>query len=127
MVFTVANLKYLIASGRVPRLQGVVGDLLNIKPIILTTDGVLEPVARVRTHRKAVEHVLDLIVESFGSGPVRLAAGHCNVPEEAAELAEQAKQRLDVRELIVFDLGMLAALGGPGLVGLTGYRLEGAG
>ena len=30
------NLKYLIASGRAPRLQGMIGDLLNIKPILVT-------------------------------------------------------------------------------------------
>ena len=82
MAFTPVNLKYLIASGRVPRLQGMIGDLLNIKPILVTIDGVLEPVARVRTQRKAQEHMIDMIATAVGPAPARVAVGHCNVPDE---------------------------------------------
>lgn len=124
MAFTPANLKYIIASGRVPRLQGLVGDLLNIKPIMVTTNGVLEPVARVRTQHKAQEHMLELIASAIGNKPARLAVGHCNVPGEAAGFLERVLERIDVREHFVFDLGMLAALGGPGLLGLAACRLE---
>jgi fatty acid kinase fatty acid binding subunit len=124
MAFTPVNLKYLMASGRVPRLQGMIGDLLNIKPVIVTIDGVLEPLARVRTQRKAQEYMLDLIATAVGPRPARVAVGHCNVPDEAAAFAEQVRQRLDVRELILFDLGMLAALGGPGLLGMGAYSVE---
>ncbi len=124
MAFTPVNLKYLIASGRAPRLQGMIGDLLNIKPIMVTTEGVLEPIARVRTQRKAQEYMIDLIATAVGPKPARVAVGHCNVPEEAAIFAEQARQRFNVSEFILFDLGMLAALGGPGLLGLGAYTVE---
>jgi DegV family protein with EDD domain len=124
MAFTPANLRYIIASGRVPRLQGMIGDLLNIKPVMSTIDGMLEPVARVRTQRKAQEYMLDLIATELGSRPARVAVGHCNVPDEGAAFAEQVRQRLNVSELVFFDLGMLAALGGPGLLGLGAYSLD---
>jgi DegV family protein with EDD domain len=124
MAFTPVNLKYLIASGRVPRLQGMIGDLLNIKPIIVTNDGLLEPVARARTQRKAQEQMIEMVSTAVGPGPARMAVGHCNVPEEAAAFAEQAKQRFKVAEFILFDLGMLAALGGPGLLGLGAYAVD---
>lgn len=125
MAFTPVNLRQLMASGRVPRLQAAVGDLLNIKPVIVTIDGVLEPVARVRTQRKALEHLLDLVATGIGPGPARVGVGHCNVPDEAAAFAGQVRQRLDVREFVLFDLGMLAALGGVGLLGIAAYRVEG--
>lgn len=124
MAFTPVNLKYLIASGRAPRFQGMIGDLLNIKPIIVTTAGVLELVARVRTQRKAQEQMIDLIATEIGPKPARVAVGHCNVPDEAAAFRAQVEQRLDVQELIFFDLGMLAGFGGPGLLGLGGYTVE---
>jgi DegV family protein with EDD domain len=124
MAFTPVNLKYLIASGRAPRLQGMIGDLLNIKPILVTTDGMLEPVARVRTQRKAQEHMVALIAEQLDGAPARVAVGHCNAPEEAQAFAERVRAALDVREFVLFDLGMLAALGGPGLLGLGGSPLE---
>jgi len=124
MAFTPVNLKYLIASGRAPRLQGTIGDLLNIKPILVTTDGMLEPVARVRTQRKAQEHMAQLIAEEIGGAPARVAVGHCNAREEAEAFAERVTGALNTREFVLFDLGMLAALGGPGLLGLGASPLE---
>jgi DegV family protein with EDD domain len=124
MAFTPVNLKYLIASGRAPRLQGMIGDLLNIKPILVTQDGMLEPVARVRTQRRAQEHMVQLIAEQLGGAPSRVAVGHCNALEEAQAFAERVRAALDVREFVLFDLGMLAALGGPGLLGLGASPLE---
>jgi DegV family protein with EDD domain len=124
MAFTPVNLKYLIASGRAPRLQGMIGDLLNIKPILVTQEGVLEPVARVRTTRRAQEHMAQLIADEIGPAPARVAVGHCNAQAEAEAFAEQVRGLLNVREFVLFDLGMLAALGGPGLLGLGASPLE---
>jgi len=120
MAFTPANLKYIVASGRAPRLRGIVGDLLNIKPILSTMEGRLEPVGQVRGQRHALEVMLDRIVTSAGAQSVRLAVGHCNVPEQGAAYLAQAQARLQVTESALFDLGpVLAALGGPGLIGLA--------
>jgi len=124
MAFTPANLKYIIASGRVPRLRGTVGDLLNIKPVMVTQDGRLEPVAQVRTQRKAQEHMIDLMADALGDAPARVAVGHCNVPDEAAAFFERVRARISVKEHVIVDLGMLAALGGPGLLGLACHRVE---
>lgn len=41
ILFTVGNLNYLIAGGRVGKLKGLVANKLNIKPIITMKDGVL--------------------------------------------------------------------------------------
>jgi DegV family protein with EDD domain len=124
MAFTPVNLKYLIASGRAPRVQGMIGDLLNIKPILVTTDGQLEPVARVRTQRKAQEYMVELMADELGDAPLRIAVGHCNAPAEAEAFAEKVRAAMNVREFVLFDLGMLAALGGPGLLGLGGSPVE---
>lgn len=124
MAFTPVNLKYLIASGRAPRVQGMIGDLLNIKPILVTQDGMLEPVARVRTARRAQEHMAKLIAAEVGGAPARVAVGHCDARAEAEAFAEQVRGFLDAREFVLFDLGMLAALGGPGLLGLAASPLE---
>ena len=126
MAFTPANLRYVVASGRVPRLRGAVGDFLNIKPILTTIDGRLELVAQVRSQRRAVEQMLDQLATVLGDRPARVAVGHCRVPDEADRLWETIRSRLNVVEVVIFDLGVvLATLGGPGLIGLGGYALEG--
>ena len=124
MAFTPANLKHIIASGRVPRLRGTIGELLNIKPVMVTLNGQLEPVAQVRTQRKAQETVIELIAAELGAAPARVAVGHCNVPDEAAAFAERVCARINTRELVIMDLGLLAALGGPGLLGVAVHKLE---
>lgn len=126
LAFTPATLKYIIASGRVPRLRGTIGELLNIKPVMTTIDGQLEPAAQVRSQRKAQEQVLELVAAPVGDAPVRLAVGHCNVPNEAAEFAERVWSRLNVREFVMVELGLLAALGGPGVLGVALHKLEDA-
>jgi len=125
MAFTPANLRYIVASGRVPRLRGAVGDLLNIKPILTTVGGLLEPVAYVRTQRRAMEQILELLAAIIGDRPARIALGHCRAPDEAARFWEIVRVRLNVVEVVQFDLGIvLAAVAGPGLIGLGGYTME---
>ena len=125
MAFTPANLRYIVASGRVPQVRGAVGDLLNIKPILTTVGGLLEPVAYVRTQRRAMEQILELLAETIGDRPARVALGHCRAPDEAAHYWEIVRARLNVVEIVQFDLGIvLAAVAGPGLIGLGGYTME---
>lgn len=125
MAFVPANLRYVVASGRVPRLRGAVGDLLSIKPILTTADGVVETWIQVRGQQRALNEMLGRVAAAVGAGPARIAVGHCNVPEEATRYLAAIRTRLQVVEAVVFDLGVvLASLGGPGLIGLGGYALE---
>lgn len=124
MTFTPANLRYLVASGRAPKLRGTIGDLLNIKPILSTIGGRLEPVEQVRGQRGALEAMQNRVAAAVEMRPVRLAVGHCNVPVAAAVYAQAVRGRLHVAEEILYDVGpALAALGGPGLIGLCVYAL----
>lgn len=124
MYFTPASLRYLVASGRAPRLRGTIGDMLNIKPVLSTVEGRLEPVAQVRSQGRALEMMLDRVAAALADRPARVAVGHCNAPEAGAAYMALAQARLNVVEGVVFELGpVLAALGGPGLIGLAAYAV----
>ncbi len=125
LVCTPANLRYLIASGRAPKLRGTLGDMLNIKPILTATEGRLEPTGQVRGQHRAFEAMLSQVAAAVGEQPARVAVGHCNVPDQALAFLQMVRDRLNVAEELVFDLGpALAALGGPGLVGMAVYALD---
>lgn len=120
MAFTPANLKYIVASGRAPRLRGAVGDLLNIKPILSTIAGRLEPVGQARGQRRALQAMLERVAAAAGVAPARVAVGHSNAPDQGAAYLDVVGSRLNMVEGFVFDVGpALATLGGPGLVGLA--------
>ncbi|MEM7332954.1 MAG: DegV family protein [Chloroflexota bacterium] len=55
------NLDALRRSGRVNWAQFGFGTLLQIKPIMMIADGAIEVVARVRTQKKAIPHVQELM------------------------------------------------------------------
>ena len=58
-------------------------------------------------------------VEDLDHTPVRLAAVHALVPEEAAALLEAASARLNVAEAITTDFSpVIATHTGPGTLGL---------
>jgi DegV family protein with EDD domain len=122
---TVRDLRFAQMSGRVGKLQGSLASLLNIKPIILLEQGVIDVSEKVRTRTKALDRLLQILVETVGTvQPVNLAAVHAQVPDEAAALLERAKSVCNCRESFLSDLALsLAVQFGPGTVGLVGYRV----
>ncbi len=124
MTATPATLRNLIASGRAPKLQGSIGDLLDIKPILAIVDGLLDPVGRARGRRRALQAMLDQVATAVGTGPARAGIAHANVPEEAAEFAQMVRARLNGAEVMVLEIGpVLATLGGPGIIALGAYAV----
>jgi DegV family protein with EDD domain len=124
LVLTPATLKYLQMSGRVGALKGALGALLNVKPIIYLKDGMLEAGESVRTRGKTIDRLVEFVKESIGaSEPVNMAVIHAATPDEAQTLADRVKTEFNVKELLIHDLvASLAVHGGPGVIGLFGYR-----
>ena len=76
--------EFLRRSGRVNWTKALVGTLLRIKPTIEVRDSQLLPLERVRTRRRAMERLVEL-VEALG--PLEaLAILHSNWPQGAADL-----------------------------------------
>ncbi len=127
LVFTVETLEYLRRGGRIGGAQAFLGGLLDMKPILELADARVEPVERMRTKKKAIERVLDIISAKAGAlkGPVHLATLHAAAPQEAAALLETGKQRLNAVEAIMAEVSpTVATHTGPGTVGLA-YYVEG--
>jgi DegV family protein with EDD domain len=121
IVFTVETLEYLKRGGRLSGAQAFVGGLLDLKPILELRDGKVEPVERVRTKRKALDRVLDIIAgKTQGKQPIRLATLHAAAPQEAATLLAAAQQRLGAVETHLTEVSPTVAVHtGPGTVGLA--------
>jgi len=121
LVFTVETLEFLRRGGRIGGAQAFLGGLLDMKPILELRDGRVEPMERVRTKKKALDRILDVIAEqTAGRSPIRLATIHAAAPAEAAALLEAAKTRLGAIEAIIAEASpTVATHTGPGTVGLA--------
>ncbi len=58
VIFTVDDLSYLVAGGRLSKTAGMVGSVLSVKPIITLEEGLLEAKAKVRGRKKAIDTIL---------------------------------------------------------------------
>jgi DegV family protein with EDD domain len=112
------TLEYVMRSGRVGRLPGMVGTVLNVKPILTTRpDGEAAIVERVRTRRKALEELVRLTSEL---GPLdALAVMHGADEEGAVQLVEMLRHLNPPEPVIMHHIG--AVLGthiGPRALGV---------
>lgn len=118
-LFTVDTLKYLVASGRLSPVQGMMGTLLNVKPMLMVDEGLLKPVGRERGRKSAKSALIEMCRARVGDRPVRVAIAHTNVLAEAQAFEPDVRAALNVQELIIIELGpVLAALAGPGVLAL---------
>lgn len=125
MFFTLANLKFAQMSGRVGTLQGALASLLNVQPIVLLHDGLLDMAERVRSRKKSVERIIEMARERVGQAKVDLSVLHAQAPEEGAELLEQAKRALAYRDAFLHDIALsLAVHFGPGALALATYPAD---
>jgi DegV family protein with EDD domain len=125
LVLTLEDLRFAQMSGRVGRLQSSLSSLLNIKPLISLEDGVIDVVEKVRSRRKAIQRMLEMMAERVGTTePVNLAIVHADVLEESQQLLEQAKRWFNCQETFVENLTTtLLVHFGPGTLAVVAYRV----
>jgi DegV family protein with EDD domain len=126
VLFVVDTLEYLQKGGRIGPAKALMGTMLKIKPILFLNDGRIEPLEQVRSKRKALQRMLELIQERVGGDNRRVAAGVINalVPEEAAAMADQLAETMTCERLAVADLGpVIGTHTGPGVVGVAAHCL----
>jgi DegV family protein with EDD domain len=121
--FVVDTLEYLHKGGRIGGASALLGTVLQFKPILFLKDGKIEPFGKVRTKRKAVIRLLDIIEERVASQPIgKIGVTHALVPDEAETLVERLRQRLDCSECHVSQTGpVIGTHTGPGLLGVAVY------
>lgn len=113
------TLKYVARSGRVSNLQAGIGDLLQVKPILELWDGNATVCARVRGRKKSFQEVIERMSKFYGSRPIHGGIVHANALADAEQLLSEARQTLNIVEHCYSDIGpAIAALAGPGVVGL---------
>jgi DegV family protein with EDD domain len=121
--FVVDTLEYLHRGGRIGAAARLFGTALNLKPILTIKDGIVTPVTKVRSRRKAIETLFQVIEEQVaGADRVHMAVLHVAAPDEAADLAEKVEARFQPVEMIHAECGpVVGAHAGPGTLGIAFY------
>lgn len=115
------TLEYLERGGRIRKAQAILGGMLNIKPLLILEDGDIVALEKVRTRAKAVEKLVEFIVEF--AHIERMVILHSTTPEDVNLLIEQVNLALPNLNMKVDLYG--PALGthlGPGALGVVVFE-----
>jgi DegV family protein with EDD domain len=125
VILTLDTLDYARMSGRVGTLSAALASILNVKPIAVLKNGLVDMVEKVRTRKVALDRIIEMAVEEFGDRPIYLGIVHARDITSGNALMAEAKKRFNSKDTVLIDLSIsLAANFGPGTVGLVLYPVD---
>ncbi|HVO70124.1 MAG TPA: DegV family protein [Aggregatilineaceae bacterium] len=121
ILFTIESLDYLYYGGRIGNASRLLGSALNIKPVLELKDGIVSPVDKVRTRKRAVANMLQATADCAAGRPIRrLAVIHGDVEHEAQTLLDEAAARFNPEETYLsYATAVLGVHIGPGALGIV--------
>jgi len=117
------TLKYLVKGGRIGKAKGLMGAVLNVKPLLTMRDGELVPSGQARTRSKGMDRLLDFVKDATEIQD--LAILHSTTPDEAQALIERTSSIFPKERTILARLGPgLGVHGGPGILAVALRKKE---
>ena len=122
--FTVDQLKYLVRGGRLSKVSGMLGTLLNIKPVLRVDEsGHLVAYKKVISRRKALGEIVNICKQKIADTKYVYIA-HAVATEDARRVADMLKQELGVEAVITDLTQVIGCHTGPGLIALFFFGKE---
>jgi DegV family protein with EDD domain len=126
--YSLQTLRYLVKGGRIGRVEGLLGSILQIKPIIsCDKDGIYYTVVKVRGRNQSINKLMEIIqAEIKDKTNYYLAICHGYAQEEADKVKVIMQPYIDNAALYI-EGQISPALGvhtGPGLVGIGYFALD---
>ncbi|MEM5776075.1 MAG: DegV family protein [Anaerolineaceae bacterium] len=123
-LFTVNSLEYLHRGGRIGGASAFLGTALDLKPILMLVDGKIEPVERVRTMSKALDHLVAQLKKQIGKKtPLNFAVIQAMCPEEGQKLLDRICDAFPTNQIdtaILSDISpVIGTHTGPGTLGIA--------
>lgn len=115
------TLKYFIRGGRISPVQGLVGGLLNVKPIVtIGHDGKGDTFGRAFSQRgtqRNIEQEIEKVAQ--GTGIQRYAIVHSSLPDRAVEWAVKTTAIIGLPPAFTIDISpVIGVHAGPGALGI---------
>jgi len=119
--FTVDTLEFLHRGGRINTAKRLMGTALNLKPLLEIRDGVIEAVGSVRSQRKALARMQQMIEKRIeGQTPLRISVFHAGVPELAKQYAAHLAEVWNPVESIITHVSpVVGSHVGPGTISVA--------
>lgn len=101
-VFTVGDLKYLAHTGRINTAVAVVGNVLNIKPILRgNAEGFIVQFKKCRGRKAALNDLANLVIDNIENPEEQIIGiAHADSYEDSLYVMKKIEEKVKVREFI---------------------------
>jgi DegV family protein with EDD domain len=114
--FLVDTLEYLQKGGRIGGAKALVGELLQVKPILTMRDGQVEAFEQQRTKKRALSRLIEIVKEQCSkTDDAYLCVMQADALEEAREFVSRLQAEMGEREIPIYELPpAIVVHAGPG-------------
>lgn len=121
IIIAVDTLKYLKMGGRLSGTQALIGDMLNIKPLLTIENGKVVLLEKARGQKKVISRIIEIIEERGRiTENSRVGIVHAMCPDTASELEGLIKEKFKDVEFYKNSVGsVIATHVGPGAFGVV--------
>lgn len=103
--YTINTLKYLKRGGRIGKVEGTIGDILHIKPVITVNDsGVYMTASKSFGFNRALIFIRKELVAKFNDHLINVTIHYGEDKTGAEQLANKLNNELNINELIINPL-----------------------
>jgi len=116
------TIRHVYRTGRIPKIAAIAGSMLNVKPILTSSEGLIRFIGVVRSRERGIERMLKIMRDKVGQSPAHVAVMHAYALDDAQKLKERVSSEFDCAELWI--TGMSPVMGyatGTGTLGLGFY------
>jgi DegV family protein with EDD domain len=122
-IFLLDTVRYIYRTGRMPKIAALAGSVLNIRPLLTTSSGVVRFIGAVRSRERGIEKMLNIMRDKVGQARVHVAVTHAYALEEAEKLGERVSLEFNCAELWISEFSpILGYATGTGTLGLAFYK-----
>ena len=120
--FSVDTLEYLKRGGRISSTKAALGNLLNIKPILTVSDGLVVQKSQVRGKKQIFTSLVNSLIEKYGDDLTdrTIFLGYGDNKEDLETLRETLLKHAKVKNVYDVNIGcVICSHSGPGVIGIS--------
>ncbi len=103
--FLIDTLEYLQKGGRIGGARALIGELLQVKPILQIKEGQVAPFDQERTKKRALGKLIEIVTEQVkASTDPHLCVMHVEAQEDAKALADTLSSNLKISNIPIYEL-----------------------
>ena len=120
--FSVDTLEYLKRGGRISSTKAALGNLLNIKPILTVSDGLVVQKSQVRGKKQTFTNLVNCLVEKFGNdlSDKTIFLGYTDNNDDLETLKKTLLNNTNAKNIYNVNIGcVICSHSGPGVIGIS--------